>query len=459
MLRADGAACAPSARIEGAPLRGVEPGERAEGARYLSGRHSPPSYRASLRAKLRRYAVSKRVALCGRSPISWSQGVTIAVSSLEGRRRAKYVGVRHCNHIWDCPTCAARLRTQRGAKIARVVDASPSCWRLLTLTVRHSAEDDPSKLMRGLSRAWARMRAGRAGQERFHGPVVGHHYETKWKNGEQVFLKCGAPAMKRVNEHGGLVEAYVRTWDVTQGARGFHPHVHVLVKFKEGVDVDAWRDAWALDWIDAVRTELGPAHTPSLDVGTHMSKEGAGKTYVAKMGLELADYDAHKSSRHAFEVSANAAKRAAGSSRSPWELAADVAREGRGGDIYQWTRYQDAVRGRRCIEWSRDAAALERRLVEYSAVRDEKPKTETMQEAGDVVLSDWKLWPEEWAMVRAYERIRPPALHDLLCVAEREGLRGVEAWMVGAASKLRGRQEKRVDADNEPRSLLTDVPY
>lgn len=422
----------------------------------MSGRFCPGSYRASLRAKLRIYAVSKRVALCGKSPVSRTAGVRIVVRSHEGSRRAKMVGVRYCGHIWNCPTCAARLRTARGAKIARVVDAAPEGWRLMSLTIRHSAADDPAKLMQGLSRAWARMRAGRAGQQRFHGDVIRSWPSPKYKGGEPQFYKAGgrfhgAQKVQWNDEREGLVLAYVRTWDVTQGVHGFHPHVHVLLRFKPGVDVDAWTDAWRADWIRAVRSELGPTHTPSLDIGTHMSARGAGKTYVAKMGLELADYDAHRSSRGAFEVSAAHSKRAQGRSRSPWQLAADVAKEGRGIDVYHWTRYQEAVRGRRCIEWSRDAKDLESELFDGTAMRQDDGES-----APENTLH---LWPEEWDMVRAYERFRPPALFDLLKTAESEGLRGVETWMANATRVTRGRQPKSVDEDNEARSLLTDAPF
>jgi hypothetical protein len=349
--------------------------------------------------------------------------------------KAKLHGVMLCNHVWDCPTCSSVIRTKRGAEIARVVDASPGAWRMVSLTIRHNAADDFGVLLRGLSKAWARMRKGRAGQARFEG-----------------------------------VEAYVRTWDITIGARGWHPHVHVLLKFAPGVDARAWCDEWAPEWVIAVRAELGPEHTPDEEHGTFLSPPGAGKTYVAKMGLEVAAQGAQLAARGAFEVAAVASKKATGSSRNPWQLAHDLALHERGGDVLLWVRYQEAVRGRRCIEWSRTASLeldrLKRDDARDLAMGDIAHLSDEAREAllateyvahKPGVVSLVHFCEEEWRMIRAYERRRPPALYDVLEVASRAGPDGVRRWFANVTRTMRG-QPIIVDRDAAPRSLLTDEP-
>jgi hypothetical protein len=183
---------------------------------------------------------------------------------------------------------------------------------MVSITVRHQPGQGLRELLAGLARAWRRVRQGGCVQ--------------------RIWTK--------------RVSASVRAWDITHGANGWHPHVHVLLRTTEWHPEE--KQALLERWIDVVREELGPGCVPSEEravrwstpIDTSKCSETSRAAYVAKLGLEVA----------------GTAKQARGRSRTVWDIAR-AAVAGSEEATALWHEYYGATRGKRALELDDRAAA------------------------------------------------------------------------------------------------------
>lgn len=217
---------------------------------------------------------------------------------------------------------------------------------LLTATVRHALGNDLKALRKALSEAWRSLWAGKAGMRR----------RRQW----------------------GLAHT-VRGLEVTHGANGWHPHLHVLAFVKhdvaESVQLEL-REAW----IRAVERKLGKQHAPSFEHGLDV-RETSCAEYLAKLGLEVASIES-KSGRSG--------------SRTPWQIAKDAA-AGDQQSAKLWRAFCRDMLGARQLCWSKGAK-------DALGVR-ERSDQELAEEALGVghVMAEWS--GQEWdACVRAFPR-------------------------------------------------------
>lgn len=140
------------------------------------------------------------------------------------------------------------------------------------------------------------------------------------------------------------VSASIRSTEVTDGANGWHPHIHVALRTSE----------WSQDeqkellrrWQTAVERHCGAEHVPDDRHGIVWSKpleaENASPEriarYVVKLALELTDV--------------------ADAKEGPWGVAQRATRGDRQA-VARWREYVTATRGRRMIE-------LDNRAVEFA---------------------------------------------------------------------------------------------
>jgi hypothetical protein len=226
------------------------------------------------------------------------------VQDHEGRRTLQ--GLVRCGSAWSCPVCAASVYSHRADEIQHASEL----WRLaggrvylLTLTVRHALGDDLRLLAAGVAQAWRRLRQGRHGQ-------------SLWR---QL----------------GIVHT-LRALEVTHGANGWHPHLHVLV-FTRGAGFERWEEQLALEWCEAVRAELGCSAAPSHEQAATITHSEAAE-YVAKLGLEVSSIT----------------KQGKRGSRTPWQVA-HAAADHEPGARELWRDYGEAMRGRQSLTWSAHA--------------------------------------------------------------------------------------------------------
>jgi hypothetical protein len=215
------------------------------------------------------------------------------------------VGVATCGSVWVCAACSAKIRTRRAVEVQTGVDvhrARGGDVAMLTLTARHKRWMSLSKVLDGVMGSWRKMQQG-PGWRGLRGDLVGT----------------------------------VRSLEVTVGDNGWHPHLHVLLLVKEGVDrssverqVRSLRDVWR----DSVLELVGLA--PSHRRGSSLVWFDSGEEYVSKLqeaGLEVAYADGKRG-------------------RYPFGLLEGVA-SGEVESLELWREYADTMKGRRALEWSR----------------------------------------------------------------------------------------------------------
>lgn len=217
--------------------------------------------------------------------------------------RVAVSGVHCCGSVWTCPVCAPRIYATRQGEIhALHVRSLEHTSYMLTLTLRHSATDDPRVLFRDLARCWRRFWSGKAGTTM-----------------RRKFLR---------------LRAYVRGFETTHGANGWHPHYHILLLVPRELPPDAERELTAR-WRACVAAELG-TNVPNLKVGARLSRTNTVR-YLCKIGLEVAGITR---------------KVARGENRTPWQIAhAAVAGDKPAQRL--WCQYRNAIRGTRQLTWSR----------------------------------------------------------------------------------------------------------
>jgi hypothetical protein len=338
-----------------------------------------------LRAGLRSIAGTSRERECGVRAVSLYPAVQVS------KGRASYLGMLQCGHIWTCPVCSLKLRVERAGRAAGAMTVGAGRWQMLTVTLRHRKGMNLPELFAGLTKAWRRTRQGNGGMQ--------HVWSRK-------------------------VTASIRASEITWGANGWHPHIHVVLRTEEW----DWSEQHALlgRWKAAVVRELGAECRPEDEHALHWSepidtREAKGDyvaSYVSKLGLEVSGIgkDARPKSRE-DEYRAGV---------SPWRIAWKATRrvdEESAVWRRRWTEYAHATRGRQMI-------ALDNRASAWA------DKSEPVQE--DRRIDEPKLvelFPEEVRALRWGERTRPTLLHDLLRSVEgSDNPRGVvDAWLRYAA--------------------------
>jgi Replication protein len=256
-----------------------------------------------LRAKLRSVTESERERRCGVCSVR-DAGPGIQATGRPGNWDTKWIGVLTCGHIWTCPPCAAKLRTERLARVLRAVEVGGSTWQMLTATVRHRDGMPLRSLHRGLMQAWRRARQGGATQR-------------IWKE---------------------RVRASVRAVEITHGANGWHPHLHVLLQTDGFTEEE--KQTLLERWLLCVERELGPACVPdaahalrwSTPIDVCKASEVDRARYLVKLGLEVAG-----------------PKQGRAGSATPWQIA-EAAAEGDSQARAWWTEFSRATKGRRMIE-------------------------------------------------------------------------------------------------------------
>lgn len=190
---------------------------------------------------------------------------------------AHYAGLQTCGSVWACPVCAAKVSEFRRLQLLGLMErhkaAGGSCY-LLTLTNPHTVGDDLWQLLKAQSKAMSAMNGNRSARK-------------LWSD-----IDCVGT---------------VRAQEVTHGlANGWHPHFHVLVFARAGLNLVECRRRFYAEWANACRLAKLPA--PSYEHGCRFDGGNEASKYITK-GLWGLDYEMTKS--HIKK---------AGKGRSPFDL-------------------------------------------------------------------------------------------------------------------------------------------
>jgi hypothetical protein len=337
----------------------------------------------------------ERVRKCGRVPVSPGGFVTIK----DNAGVAHYAGLATCGSIWACPVCSAKIRNHRSVEISTGAanwDRAGSAVYMITLTMPHDFGMPLAKLIPVIADSFRAIKQGRA-----------------WV---------------RLRDSLGVVGT-IRSMEVTHGANGWHPHLHVLF-FLEG-DPDAAkladlaihvRRTWARA-ITASGFRVPNAH--GVDIQRCYSAAEAGQ-YIAKTqdgrspGNELARGDL-KSGRRG--------------GRTPFEILDDFRWTGDRRDLELWHEYERATKGHQAISWSQHL----------------REKLDLVAEAKDEEVAAAEVGGVDVAMIAVYQWKRIVAVPGLsgwlLDLAEQGGIDAVNAAL---RSHGLGRSRAAVNAGPKP---------
>lgn len=384
----------------------------------------------SLRARLVPIFVGRRSRLCGKIACMPEAGVS--VRETRDGRVANYHGVMTCNSVHACPVCSGKIRIEKRAKIERAMKIGArvarmfngATFRMLTVTLRHDGSESLLSLRKGVLGAWRRLRK--------NGTI-----QRLWK--KRVF-------------------GSVRAIEVTHGANGWHPHLHIVLLTTEWTAAELATLERA--WCDAVLDELGEQAEPERTIGLRWTEQRPNSAYyLSKLGLEMTHV---------------AAKRARGiTSRNQWDIARDAV-NGDARSVALWKEYETAMKGVRCIEMDERMADMSRyakHMIECDCCGELNECHEKRCFACDEELPDAAqceddsgeairvaLTKKEFAFIRSCEWIDPLATRRVLDAAARAGplhadaiAGNVYAYFMSMLAAVRARDAAlgRVESDDD----------
>jgi hypothetical protein len=291
---------------------------------------------------------------------------------------AGYAGVATCGSVWCCPSCAAKIAARRAedlSTVMRKVLETGGSASLITFTVRHHKGQQLAALWEAISEAWGNVTSG-----------------AQWLADQAV----------------GGMRGWVKAVEVTHGWHGWHPHMHVLV---------CWKDEIELETAQRVANSMHARWEAELGRRGFQSWREHGGLDVRMASLDnnnLADYFV----KLAREVTSQATK-GTRKGRPPFAILFDIGEHYLADDAELWWEWEKASFRRRQLSWSGKSMDLRKWAELGRELTDEQVAAEELQ--GEEVLA---LTPESWGWLVANE-----ATTDLLDAAELGGPDGAIAWL------------------------------
>lgn len=301
--------------------------------RHLTDKRLRPRLAATWRDDKGVARSSERICNCGRKllRVKGQPGGRLEYSEQGG---ARFRGFQSCMSVWSCPECARKMAVARIADIrAAVVGAEAKGWSAAwqTLTLPHRAIHRLEHTLAVAAGGWRQVR---------------RTYRYR-----QVAAALG-------------VAGTIRKAEITRGANGWHPHLHVTFFFRRQVtelELEALEHAVYLGWaewcqacsLDAPLPECCPLEALPLD-------DAKWADYVGKaLGWELTGQEKRARSiggQQPFELLEAAIATAA----SVEGLSALSRQRILDHDpaVMIWREYQRATRGARQLSWSQDRKSV-----------------------------------------------------------------------------------------------------
>lgn len=309
--------------------------------------------------------------------------------TIDERGTPSITGCETCGSVHACPCCAVRIMHERAEQLTYATN----WWRqekggkvyLLTLTVRHQWGSALAPMLAGVSNAFRQLTSGS---------------NSEWKVG---------------------VKHSVRALEVTHGANGWHPHLHVLLFTDSSLD-NSFVEQLQTRWQSCVVASLGESAKPELEIGCDIRDGSAASEYLQKMGLEVASL---------------ATKAGTMGNRTPWQLAS-AALQGDAKARAAWGEYVAATYGKKQLTWSRKLRSECSQLQawdEYLAKLNggDDAKRTAVVFVADIDGKTWESLCKRIAWVRAFtdaaRRCDVDAVHVLLTTVATYD-HGRHVWIV-----------------------------
>ncbi|CAL9641855.1 hypothetical protein SUDANB132_06366 (plasmid) [Streptomyces sp. enrichment culture] len=359
-----------SAAAQGTAETGVTAAQTADGCGALVKRKDG---RLRLRDGIQGFTGLRSVGACERVPLGEAVGIRAVAGEAVG-----FSGLVRCGSVWACPVCAARVRGERAATLERYALAWLKSGRglyLVTLTVPHWSHvrladytDDKGRQVKGqlskLLEAWRGIGQGAWWTGR---AVIRDKAPAPWSSswaGDDTVKPRTLEDGRVVVWRKGFTDRYevagtTRTAEVTDGANGWHSHLHALV-WTEGPatreTAESMQAALYGRW--AKRCKSVGLPTPDPKRGCRVdpaTRDEAGQKALARYVAKVQEQrpDGTETARGlASELTRGDVKLARGAKgRTPFDLAA-LAVAGDDAARLRWLEYERATQGRRCLTWS-----------------------------------------------------------------------------------------------------------
>ena len=323
------------------------------------------------------------VAKCMRATFPREDGTTMVdVLYAPAKAAAHLGGVQCCKSVWHCPVCSAKISEKRRVELSSGLATwleSPAgeVRRLLlvTFTLAHNASDSLATVFGALKKARKLLVSGKAAQ-----------------------------AFK---DTFGVV-GMVRSLELTHGANGWHPHLHVLYFFEREVPILPFEAAIKARWSQCVQSAGSYASwAHGCDV---RFSDAAISEYVAKWGKEPDWTPAH-------ELTKGVSKLGRRGGRTAMQLLSDyLDGDDQAGRL--WLQFAVNLKGERQLVWSK---GMRQRL----GLEVEKTDEELADEQEEIAIILASLTMGAWRVVIAND-----ARGELLEVAAGGDPAQVEAFLV-----------------------------
>lgn len=295
--------------------------------------------RYALQSAARRLMPKERVSRCLRFPVP-----NFEIEVWRNRKSAKsfYGGLAVCGSVWMCPVCASKVSERRRKELNAAVTQHTECGgkvAMLTLTVRHTYEDDLNTLLVRLAKAMRRFQTGKRAQN--------------------------------IRQSIGLIGT-VRAFELTHGQNGWHPHFHILLFYENSYDLNILLGQYMALWKVAC-TAHGLDTTPW---GISLQNAQDAAYYASKWGVDS-------------EMTKSHAKRGGGEKgRTPFDILRDYLADPSDRDRLLFTTYANEFKGKRQLVWSNGLKAR----FNLQDLTDEEIAKKKEEPADILGIVPWEIW-------------------------------------------------------------------
>lgn len=353
-------------------------------------RHSYPQYRLleTAREISLLNGLNHRVEMCGLYPLPDRDAEIVRHEN----GKHGFSGLMRCGSGWVCPTCRARIASEKSGDIEMAISAAGSFdigATMLTLTSEHSINDTFQEIRDDFTESMKDVFAG-----------------GSWD---------------RMSKEMGY-EGRIRVYEVKySGTSGFHLHAHVLLFHRHDFDADAFFRRWQ----NVTKKRGRTANRAGFDAQPVLMD----RSNAARTASYLAKVEALNESTWTIgdEMTADHAKNGF-DSETPEEL---LERAGHGDvdAIEAWTEYVRGTKGLNRIRWS---PGLRKKLGLKQDERSDEEIANDNEKKGEKVRT--LSISENFALVTAKMRVR------LLRAADVDGLPGIERVIAEAMIRVYGKR-------------------
>lgn len=257
-----------------------------------------------------------------------------------------------CGSVHVCPVCMRSVRRVRAAELSRAGDA----WE----SVQLPDEDENGKARKGKARGLVLVTLTMRHYARQSLSLLAQRQREAWK---LAFGQNALKSTKQIKKGLGVV-GYVRAWETTHGANGWHAHYHVAVFLDERPDARRVRYLERLiyrAWANAL--ERVGAYRPSQAHGVRVDAPAAGDAGQIAQYLMKNQDGKWSAAQEMVRADVKAGRRG---HRMPLEIARGAV-DGDADDVELWREYEETATGLRALYWSN---GLRKRLAELVELDD-----------------------------------------------------------------------------------------